>query len=47
MDQRRRLQRVSNPLASQIGAGAPPQLLVHDSRQPVPRVNVAASPGLQ
>jgi hypothetical protein len=26
---------------------APPQLLVHDSRQPVPRVNVPACPGLQ
>ena len=47
MDQRRRLQRVSNPLASQIGGGPPTQLVVDDKCEAVPGVDVAASPGLQ
>ena len=47
MDQRGRLQRVSDPLAPQMGGRAPPQLLIHHRQQPVARLDVPLSPSLQ
>ena len=47
MDQRGRLQRVSDPLAPQMRGRASPQLLIHHSHQPVARLDVSPVPSLQ
>src|SRR4026207_2405351 len=47
IDQRRRLQRVIPPFASQVGGSPPVELVVHDWYQLVSRTDIAVAPCTQ